>query len=48
MEMILKGEPKEIAALVLAIQERQSHLTGEGFDQAVHNAVLFAASKGEN
>lgn len=48
MNIFLNGDPKEIAALVLAIQERQSPLTGEEFDQAVHNAVLLAASKEEN
>lgn len=45
MKILIDGDPKEIAALVVAIQERQSPLTGEGFDQVVQNAVLLAASK---
>lgn len=28
MEIIIKGEPKEIAALVLAVQERQDNKNG--------------------
>lgn len=27
MEIIIKGDPKEIAALVLAVQERQKEIT---------------------
>ena len=42
MEVILKGEPKEIAALVLAVQERRTNV---GFEltpelvQAMHDIV---------
>lgn len=42
MEVILKGEPKEIAALILAVQERRTDVEFEltpKLVQAVHDIV---------
>ncbi len=44
MEIVLKGKPKEIAALVLAVQGQQGEgATEAALDQAAREAVLAAA-----
>lgn len=49
MEITVKGESKEIAALVVVIQERQDidRLTNENlqsFRQTVNQAIIFACA----
>ena len=44
MKIEITGEPKEIAALVLAVQERQSKAIVETTDWAGHVAVVTEKS----
>ncbi len=45
MEIIIKGEAKEIAALILAVQERQAEDLGDKLARSLHQELTRRAEE---